>query len=130
MQRTIVTQCVQLLLEAFPDLLAIYVFGSFGTKYETAESYLDIAILPLRLLNEVELWRLAQDLAEKIRRDVEVIDLLRASTVFRFQVITTSTRVYCSDPKQCDAIENTYLSMYLRLNEERAEIIQDKLRNG
>lgn len=36
---------IQLILKAWPDTQAIYLFGSWGTEYERAESDVDIAIL-------------------------------------------------------------------------------------
>jgi len=126
MHQQILERSQQHILTAFPQVIAIYVFGSFDTQYETTDSDVDLAVLANEPLDQVELWRLAQDIAIDIRRNVEIIDLKEASTVFRFQVITTGKRFYCSDPKKCDATENVYLSMYLRFNEERSEIIKDK----
>ena len=114
------------LLVTFPRLLAIYVFGSFGTQYENFASDIDIAVLSSKQIDKVKLWRTSQEIASQLNRDVELIDLDAASSVFRYQVVMTATRIYCSDVKLCDAIENRYMSMYLRFNEERAQIIQDK----
>ncbi len=112
--------------ESMDDILAVYVFGSFGTEYQTKESDLDLAIISGKGVDSVSLWHLAQSIASDINLNVEIVDLQRASTVFRYQVITTGKRVYCCDEPKCDALENVYASMYLRLNEERKGIIQDK----
>lgn len=114
------------ILEALHEVSAIYVFGSFGTAYETTYSDLDLAVLSTETLDPVDLWHLSQEIAMEIGRDVEIIDMQKASTVFRFQVITTGLRIYCGDIKYCDALETSYLSMYLKLNEERADILGDK----
>lgn len=108
------------LLTAIPDVLAIYAFGSFGTKYERKDSDLDLAILPKKSMDSVALWNLAQEVAIEINKDVDLIDLLTASTIFRHQIITTGIRLYCSDKQHCDFIENCYISMYLRFKEDRA----------
>ena len=127
-EKEIFEKSIQAILKVFPHIYAIYVFGSFGTQYETAQSDLDLAVLSSETLDTVQLWQLAQEVAREIRRDVEIVDLKEASTVFKFQVLTTGKRIYCQDEKKCDCIENVYLSMYLRLNEERAGIIEDKLK--
>lgn len=105
---------------SIPDVLAIYVFGSFGTKYERKESDVDLAILPVQPIDSVALWNLAQEIAIEIDKDVDLIDLKNASTIFRHQVISTGTRVYCKDAAACAFTENYYASMYLRFKEARA----------
>lgn len=113
------------ILNAFPRAVAVYRFGSFGTQYQRKESDLDLAILISESVDSLKLWNLAQGIASKINTDVEIINLFDASTVFRHQIVTTGTRVYCSDTKKADSVENNYISMYLRLNEERADILKD-----
>ncbi len=108
------------ILMAFPDVLAIYIFGSFGTKYEKKDSDLDVAILPTKGVDTIVLWNLAQEIAIKINKDVDLIDLTSASTVFRHQIISSGTRIYCHDETQCAFIENCFTSMYLRFKEDRA----------
>lgn len=108
------------LLRAFPNLLALYVFGTFATKYERKDSDIDLAILGQSPIDVIVLWNLAQQIASHVNKDVDLIDLATSSTIFRYQIITSGTRFYCSDIKQCDVIENDYMSMYLRFKEERA----------
>ena len=125
--------CERHLIGKFPDLLAIYLFGSYSTPYETKESDIDLALITTKPLDSVILWNTAQQIAIEMNRDVDLIDLKEASTVFRYQVLTTGMRMYCTDPKECDAIENSYLSMYLRFQEERHDIIEnivEKLREN
>ena len=40
--RKIIDLAVKQIQERYPEVLAIYVFGSFGTEYETNESDLDL----------------------------------------------------------------------------------------
>ncbi len=115
----ILNRIKQKILNAYPDIIAIYVFGSFGTKYERKDSDLDIAILPANPIDGVKLWYFAQELASEIDKDVDLIDLLQASTVFRYVIITTGKRIYCSDTNKSGEIESIYRSMYLRFKEDR-----------
>ncbi len=121
---------VEKLREAFPALISIYRFGSYGTKYERPDSDLDLAVHAGTALPTVELWRTAQDLASDIGRDVDLVDLASASTVMRVQVIHNGRRVYCADRLACETFEVYAYSSYARLNEERRGILEDIQRRG
>ncbi|WP_052464975.1 type VII toxin-antitoxin system MntA family adenylyltransferase antitoxin [Geoalkalibacter subterraneus] len=86
---------VQCLREAVPRLLAVYRFGSFGTEGEHPASDLDIAFLAEASPSRVQRWRLAQEMATRFGRDVDLIDLAQATTVFRMQVIAHGRRIWC-----------------------------------
>ncbi len=107
----------------YPQVQAIYLFGSFGTEYETRESDVDIALLLPQKGDAVSLWELAQEIAIELNRDIDLIDLRSASTVFQYQILMTGKRIFCLDNEYCDMFEMTCLSMYLRLNEERKSLI-------
>ncbi len=68
---------------------------------------------------------MAQTLAAKYSRDVDLIDLNQASTVMRMQVISKGQRIYCSNEQSCEMFEDFVFSDYARLNEERAGILED-----
>ncbi len=77
---------VDCLLSCFPEALAIYQFGSFGTVSMHQESDLDLAILPTHPLDPVVRWEAAQKIAQIAGREVDMIDLLAASAVMRLQL--------------------------------------------
>lgn len=104
---------------AIPHLFAIYVFGSFGTKYERKDSDVDLAVLAQQPTDPVVLWNLAQEIAIAIDRDVDLIDLKNASTVFRHVIISSGTRFYTKDETYAAFVENSYNSMYLRFKDDR-----------
>lgn len=121
---------VERLKEEFPGLLAIYRFGSHGTKYERPDSDLDLAVYAGASLSASALWHIAPELAADIGRDVDLTDLASASTVMRAQVIHSGVRIYCADWVSCETFENYVYSSYARLNEERRGILEDILRRG
>ena len=126
-QKTLDT-AIEILREKIPGLVAIIVFGSFGTEYERKESDLDLAILteePANSLDPVQLWNLAQELARTINSDIELIDLRQASTVFCFQVLSTGTPIYCANDVILARFDTMIMSMYQRLQEERKDILND-----
>ena len=69
---------------------------------------------------------LAQQLAEKLNRDVDLIDLKQAFTVFKTEIIATGKVIYCQDELQRMKFEMLTYKMYVKLNEER-QIILDKI---
>lgn len=121
---------VAMLRKELPQLLAVYCFGSAVTGDTRNGSDLDVAILTDGALSRGVLFDLAQELAAAFSRDVDLIDLRAASTVFRATVVSTGKRVYCTDLRACDAFEDLALSSYARLNEERCGILGDIKERG
>jgi predicted nucleotidyltransferase len=116
---------IKLLQEALPDILAVYVFGSTGTPYERAGSDLDLAFLSARPEDPVFVWDIAQRIAAAVGRDVDLIDLRRASTVIVAHIVAEGRRLLCADSGTCAAFETYALADYARLNEERRGILED-----
>lgn len=118
------------ILARLPDVVAVYHFGTWGTRYQRPDSDIDLAVLPAAPLPAMLRWELAQDLASGLGRDVDLVDLLTASTVMRAQVIAHGQRLYCGDEAACGAFETYVFSSYARLNEERHAILQDIQNRG
>lgn len=121
---------IKILLDVIPDCQAIYRFGTWLTKDERPDSDIDLAVLPSAPLEPVFRWELAQRLAVRAGRDVDLIDLLRASTVLRMQVVAHGQRIYCADLNQVEVFEDFVYSSYARLNEERRCILADVRARG
>ncbi|MBN4077488.1 nucleotidyltransferase domain-containing protein [Sulfobacillus acidophilus] len=115
------------ILEALPNIDAIYLFGSYASSTSNSKSDLDLAILPKKKLDKVKLWNLAQEIAIKIDKDVDLIDLFEASTVFKFQIVHEGRIIYSTSDKVCNFFDNYVHSSYLKFNEERKEIL-DKIK--
>lgn len=129
-KQEIYQKAIELIKAHCSDIYAIYLFGSFVNSLESPHSDLDLAILPKESVDPVALWELSEKIARHINRDVDLIDLTQASTVFRFQITSTAKRIYCTDKKYCDRMENNWDSAYLRFNIERREIIKDQQQNS
>lgn len=89
------------------------------------DSDVDLAFLASQPCDPVVAWDVGQELARTLGRDVDLVDLRRASTVMAAQVVTTGERIWCGDQGQCDAFEAYTLADYARLNEERRGILDD-----
>ena len=117
------------LRESVTGLRVVYRFGSHATEAERADSDLDLAVLtdpPLDPDARMHLrWTVAERVAALVRRDVDLVDLGSASTVFRAHVVTSGERLWCADVAEAERFEMYALSAYARLNEERAGILRD-----
>lgn len=121
---------VEVLLQAIPGCQSIYRFGTWGSSEERADSDIDLAFFSQTPTDPVYRWELAQKLAAIARRDVDLVDLLRASTVFRLQVVATGQRLFAADLTEVEEFEDTVFSSYVRLNEERRGILDDLRQRG
>ena len=126
----IIQRATEILHKTFPEIKAIYLFGSTGTEFENKESDLDLAVLTNQKIDQVTLWDTAQAIAKEVKRDVDLIDLYVASTVFRYQIITTGTRIYARDEIFCAHFENMVIGRYFRFNDLRRDIIKDIEKRG
>ena len=116
-----------ILLEAFSPYL-IYIFGSTVKNRDRGESDIDIAILTDRRVDEYELFILSQKLADILKKEVDLIDLNKASTVFKIQIIKTGKLIYNSNNLKKMYFQMRTLKDYAILNEERQEVI-DKIKS-
>lgn len=107
----------------------LVLFGSFANSLERADSDIDIGILSEKCLDPYSLYLTAQELAERLQREVDLVDLATASTVMQAQIITTGVTIYCTDETKRQLFAMKTLKMYAKLNEERHEILQ-KIRKG
>lgn len=116
---------LQTLTNDIPAFIAVYAFGSAGTQYELPASDVDLAFLSAHVEDTVVVWNTAQTMAARLGRDVDLVDLRKASTVMAANIIVSGTQLLCTDKSRCAEFEARTLSDYARLNEERAGILKD-----
>jgi predicted nucleotidyltransferase len=121
---------IRVLRDGIDDPIAIYLFGSAASGAVHDASDIDLAVLPREPLLSATRWNLQQELAIALQCDVDLVDLRSASTVLRFQVVTTGDLLYDGDPRKRAEFEMVTLSMYARFNEERREILEQVRRDG
>ncbi|MBA7578126.1 hypothetical protein ES708_19982 [subsurface metagenome] len=127
----IVNEKIKIIKKILVDALApylIYIFGSTVKGRGREESDIDIAILRDKKIDEYELFILSQKLADILKSEVDLIDLSKASTVFRTQIIKTGKLIYNSDNLHKMYFQMRAMRDYALLNEERTEII-NKIRS-
>lgn len=108
----------------------IYLFGSYAQNTENPNSDVDLAFLSDDGLSEKDRFFLAQELASDLNKDVDLIDLSTATDVLAFQVLKNGIVLYESNPSIRAYYELKVMKKYAKLNEERAEYINDFLDGG
>jgi len=121
---------VATLSDRVPGLAAAYLFGSRAREDARPGSDIDLAVLTLGNLDPVERWKLQEDLAAQAHQNVDLVDLRRASTVMRVQVLRDGRLLADVQPLVRATFECSALSAYARLNEERREILNDIATRG
>jgi predicted nucleotidyltransferase len=109
------------------DLVAAYVFGSTASGRQHPDSDLDLAFLGRGSRSVGEVLLAAQELGVLAGRDVDLVDLARATTVFRAQVVGTGRRIHGNRDPRVGEFEMYALSDYARLNEERRGAVKSFL---
>ena len=108
---------------------AIYLFGSHGTEHEHPESDVDIAVLlPPAIAAQTttdSLLDCITELSTALDKEVDLVNLRHANTVFQHEIIFNSTLIHIADQYAVDVFEMITMSLYQKLNEERAEILVD-----
>jgi len=102
----------------------VYLFGSYASDQTHAASDIDLAILPEKKLLPVTRWEIQQLMAENLDLDVDLVDLLSASTVMQKEIISKGVCLYNSN-NELESFEVQVMSMYQRLNEERADLLAE-----
>jgi predicted nucleotidyltransferase len=120
----------RVLRAAIPGLQAAYRFGSTATGGTHAASDVDVAFIAAGPITVERCWEVGGDLAAELARDVDLIDLRRASTVMRVQVLRNAVTIVDDDPTALAWFEMLSLSDYARLNEERRGILEDVKERG
>lgn len=125
---------VGIILENFPEAQAIYLFGSYGTEDEWPESDVDIGVLlpPVQAKKKepMVLSACRRSLEEYTGKNVDLVNLRQASTVFQKEITTTGRLIYLTDRYAVDEFEMLALSYYQKLNEERRELLDAFMRTG
>jgi len=125
---------VKTVLHFYPDVEAIYLFGSYLTPDQQQDSDVDLAVLfpheKARLLKSLAMSDCRGALESNLKRTVDLINLRMVNTVFQNEIIQQGRIIYQQNERVVDEFEMLTLSFYLKLNEERAGILEDIWESG
>ena len=114
--------------ETAESIQSVHLFGSGAADRLRPDSDLDLAVLRpggTPPLDPVGLFDAAQDIAVAVGRDVDLVDLRSANTVFATQIVGHGRRLAVGNEFESDLFICHTLSEYARLNERRREIVAD-----
>jgi predicted nucleotidyltransferase len=121
-------------LRHYPATQAVYRFGSYGTQQQWPNSDADIALLlppdEARRAGSLSMTELQASLERLLDKEVDLINLRQVSTVFQKEIILAERRIFCANRYAADEFEMLVLSLYQKLNEERAELMAEGLSSG
>jgi len=113
-----------LIVGAMPGVIAVYVFGSAASGRLTVDSDLDLAVLDRQPTEPARLYDLTRTLEVALRVDVDLVDLLTASTVLKKEVIAGGQLIHCADKDAVLDFEARSLSEYGRYREGMEPLLQ------
>jgi uncharacterized protein len=118
------------LLEALPDIWALYVHGSFARGEDWPQSDVDIAVLLPPERQIPDLLQLIGDVSVRIGRDVDLVDLRRAGDVLRREVLEKGRAIHVSEPDSVLDWEASAISRFTRHREEVRNLLDDFRHTG
>jgi len=127
-------QIIQTVLKHYPEVQAIYLFGTYGTDEQWTDSDVDIALLlkhqQAKTVGTLAMSDLRFELERLLEKDVDLINLRRVSTVLQKEIVAADRRIYTADEYAADEFEMLTISYYQKLNEERSEILKEIMTSG
>ena len=122
-------RAIEILKKEFDPVL-IYLFGSAARSELRVDSDIDLAFLSDEPRGSYEVFMVAQQLAEIFNRDVDLVDLGKASTVLKAQIVAYGKHIYEADLNRRISFEMVALKEYALLNEERQVVVDSFIKGG
>lgn len=105
------------------DAHTIIIFGSVAKGTMRPESDIDIAYLSSIRSSTYQRFRIGQQVADLLERDVDLIDFQEASTVFQIQIATTGIVLYEENPLLRQLSYMQAFREYVQLNDKRQYLL-------
>lgn len=130
--------CLPAFFSEMPEVLAVFLFGSYGTRHQTAQSDIDFAVLFDKRVDITEEAAFLANLSSFFRTDkVDLVNLNKAPLNLQFRVVQEGKIVYEMDyATTCDFIEKVidmYQDYAIDLNyyyKEYDEALKEAFSNG
>ncbi len=107
------------------DCKAIVLFGSYARGTQNGESDIDIAIRAKQEVDKKQLFYLAQEIEEKIKTEVDLVNLETIGDGFRYEILMNGEVIYCEEELEFEFYKLYMYREYLELNESRKMIIDE-----
>ncbi len=104
---------------------AIILFGSYARGTQNSESDIDIAIKSNNKVDKKKLYEISIKLEEKLKKDIDLIDLEAIGDTFRYEILVNGKILYCKDDLKFEFYKIDMYREFLDLNESRQTIINN-----
>lgn len=95
------------------NIIAFYIFGSFGTEHKKESSDIDFAVLYSQNTSLKEDLILEVKISEIFNRDdIDIINLNKSPINLQHSIIYTGDLLYCSDPIQLSDFKEKVFKFY------------------
>lgn len=121
---------VEMVRRCLPLAQGVYIYGSMARGEGRSDSDVDIAVVQIDPIQPYQALQLRSDLGVRLGRDIDILDLRRASTEIAFQVVGEGQCIWGAENESVALYENSLMSMYSDLQNERREIIEDIVKRG
>jgi predicted nucleotidyltransferase len=102
----------------------VILFGSAAKDRLRNDSDIDLAFISELKVDPYDIFMTAQQLADKLHREVDLIDFHQASTVFQSQIVGSGIVLQDKKPLMRQYAFMRSLKAYAMLNEERDSLIK------
>ena len=118
---------IEIILKKLKDIdkEIIYIFGSYAKQENTENSDVDIAFYSKDEYDSFDIFLLAQEISAGIKKEVDLVQLKKSSTVFQKEVVENGICIYENSSVEREKFELLVYKKYFKLNEERKEIIDN-----
>ena len=124
----LLAEIVQIILRDLPETQVVYLYGSYARGEQRPDSDMDLAVLlpheTAKRIGSLAMSETHNAISNIARCDVDLINLRQVSTVFQNQIISMATLIQSINEQIRLKFEMEVLSSYMKLNEERSEILR------
>lgn len=113
---------VESLKEFSPEV--IYIFGSVAKDEERRGSDIDIAFYSNSEHTALKIYNVAQELAIKLNRDVDLVDMRRVGSVLQKEIVEHGKVIFEKSANFRSEMELKIIKNYVKFCEERKSLIE------
>ena len=106
------------------EVEAIVVFGSAAKGKLRDDSDVDIAFISKQKYDSYKIFMIAQELAIKLRRDVDLVDFRKIDSTLQSEIVGGGKIILGKESAYRQELYIRAMKEYCLLNEERAEILK------
>jgi uncharacterized protein len=107
---------IEQVLACHPSIVIAILFGSLATGRSRNDSDLDLAVASTNALNSQARFQLIEELAVRLGRPVDLIDLRQTHGALLQQILTKGRLIVCTD-------RTRYAELLLRMVYEEADVM-------